>query len=93
MIGKIDLEGLDGYRAFLSGYSSEVLELTDNCLQKASTLQEQWHDGHVDEVIAELMQLKGCMNNFSQSCERYCKILQEMIEKYRIYLSGRFGND
>lgn len=89
MIDKINLEGLDGYRAFLSNYSSEVLGLTDSCLQKANSLREYWQDSHIDEVINELMGLKGCIDNFSRNCDRYCRILQEMIEKYRQYLSGR----
>ena len=90
MIDKIDLEGLDKYRAFLSNYSSEINSLTNACLQKANATQEQWQDSHMDEVINEIMGLKSCIDKFSENCERYCHILQEMIDRYKLYLSGHF---
>lgn len=90
---KIDLEGIDRYRFFLSNYSSEVADLTNNCLQKANYVQEQWQDVHMDEVIHELRGLKNCIDLFSESCERYCHILQEIIERYKQYLSGHFSGN
>lgn len=90
MIGKIDLEGLDKYRAFLSTYSGEVLGITNICLQKANAMQEQWQDSHVDEVINELLGLKTCIDKFSENCDHYCNIMQEMIDKYKLYLTGHF---
>ncbi len=91
MIGRIDLEALEQYRAFLSNYSGDILGLTNSCLQKANSMKDQWNDSHVDEVINELIELKNCIDKFSGNCEQYGHILQEIIERYRLYLSGHFS--
>lgn len=92
MISKVDLDGLDLYCSFLSGYSGDVTELTNTFLQKATATQDHWQDSHMAEVVAEIMQLKRCIDKFSESCERACRNLRDMIEKYRQYLSGRIGS-